>query len=320
MASGAAEEAAPTRRRTLTLRRAGVDPITLAWYVPGTSTADMRATAEWRLGLWPGAGFTLEDETGAAVALSPGLPSGLSLDVLSGDGAGSDVSGGGGDCCDSGRDDACRGQGLNEPLLPRQASAALGEGGAAVSGGDAAPPRPLLSWSQRDGSVVRLGGEKRSSHSHQCASLYQARPRHDEPKNPKLTPAERLDANMESMLKLTRLTNHLANERTFLAWIRTTVSLFGLAISTIALANHEVREWRWMAVSSGLLVSLLSTAAYVHGCERYFKVKKVLEMPNPPPAFNRRSLVTFSGVAGMVWVAICFSYVVLWATWGSPDD
>ncbi|EOD06313.1 hypothetical protein EMIHUDRAFT_249902 [Emiliania huxleyi CCMP1516] len=280
MASGAAEEAAPTRRRTLTLRRAGVDPITLAWYVPGTSTADMRATAEWRLGLWPGAGFTLEDETGAAVALSPGLPSGLSLD----------------------------------------ASAALGEGGAAVSGGDAAPPRPLLSWSQRDGSVVRLGGEKRSSHSHQCASLYQARPRHDEPKNPKLTPAERLDANMESVLKLTRLTNHLANERTFLAWIRTTVSLFGLAISTIALANHEVREWRWMAVSSGLLVSLLSTAAYVHGCERYFKVKKVLEMPNPPPAFNRRSLVTFSGVAGMVWVAICFSYVVLWATWGSPDD
>lgn len=84
----------PTRV-TLTLRRDGKELDPLAFYSPGTSTSDLRATVEGLLGLQAGESFTLKDaRDGAVVALSPGLPSGLVLDVaVSGNGVGAGSSG-----------------------------------------------------------------------------------------------------------------------------------------------------------------------------------------------------------------------------------
>ena len=84
----------PTRV-TLTLRRDGKELDPLAFYSPGTSTSDLRATVEGLLGLQAGESFTLKDaRDGAVVALSPGLPSGLVLDVaVSGNAVGAGSSG-----------------------------------------------------------------------------------------------------------------------------------------------------------------------------------------------------------------------------------
>jgi hypothetical protein len=47
------------------------------------------------------------------------------------------------------------------------------------------------------------------------------------------------------MTKFERLTTHLANERTFLAWVRTSVSVIGLAVTYSSLASHEDPALFW---------------------------------------------------------------------------
>lgn len=49
-----------------------------------------------------------------------------------------------------------------------------------------------------------------------------------------------IDPQLENrMTKFERLTSHLANERTFLAWVRTAVSVIGLAVTYASLASHH---------------------------------------------------------------------------------
>ena len=71
-------------RRVLTVAY-GSRVATVAWYLPGTSTQDIRDALAARL-LFPAhTALTLEDEQGAALALSPGLPSGLTARLTIGE-------------------------------------------------------------------------------------------------------------------------------------------------------------------------------------------------------------------------------------------
>jgi hypothetical protein len=63
-----------------------------------------------------------------------------------------------------------------------------------------------------------------------------------------------------------------------------------------------------------MLVSLLALSAYWHGLERYFKVKDMLSMPEPPASFGRRTLQPFAITMGFFWLAIMLSYLVKGST------
>lgn len=115
---------------------------------------------------------------------------------------------------------------------------------------------------------------------------------------------------VDAMLKLNRLTSFLANERTYLAWVRTACSMFALAISTLALTSKEQgAEW-WLGWATGLMIACLSAVCYWHGVERYFRVKHVLSQREPPPGYGRRSMRPFSALVGAVWLAFMIAYVV----------
>lgn len=98
------------------------------------------------------------------------------------------------------------------------------------------------------------------------------------------------------MTKFERLTSHLANERTFLAWVRTAVSVIGLAVTYSSLASHHDPAIFWTgcrfdphiyvipwSISLSLVLSsyawLVGLAIFVVGTRRYYKVKEVLGLP-----------------------------------------
>ena len=106
------------------------------------------------------------------------------------------------------------------------------------------------------------------------------------------------------------VTSFLANERTYLAWLRTVCSMFSLAVSTLALsAKEQGAEW-WLGWGTGLMIASLSAVCYCHGVERYFRVKHVLSQREPPSGYGRRSMRPFSALVGGVWVAFLAAYVV----------
>ena len=123
-------------------------------------------------------------------------------------------------------------------------------------------------------------------------------------------PPEDVARDVDSMLKLNRITSALANERTFLAWIRTTCSMFSLAISLNSLDQGENVNWRWLGFGTGLVVTSLGAASYLHSVERYFRVKNVLLLAQPPSQYGRKSIRPFTALVGVVWLAVCLSYVV----------
>ena len=72
------------------------------------------------------------------------------------------------------------------------------------------------------------------------------------------------------MLKFSRMTTHLANERTLLAWLRTSAAFFsiGLSFAKIDLIQDDI------VATAFVLVAILT---FVVGLVRYYQVKTVLE-------------------------------------------
>lgn len=75
------------------------------------------------------------------------------------------------------------------------------------------------------------------------------------------------------MTKFERLSSHLANERTFLAWVRTAVAVAGLAVTYSSLASHHHSSTYWGGCSFTWVTGLV---VFVVGCSRYYKVKQIL--------------------------------------------
>lgn len=98
----------------------------------------------------------------------------------------------------------------------------------------------------------------------------------------------------------------LANERTFLAWVRTALAMLAGAI---ALDSLGVPDTGWLR--SGLVVALvlfaglLTAAAY----QRWMRVERAMRTGGPLPAFTLGLLVTVTIVlvAGLLAVALAVS-------------
>jgi putative membrane protein len=99
--------------------------------------------------------------------------------------------------------------------------------------------------------------------------------------------------------------DHLANERTHLAWLRTgaAVVVVGLAVVRFAVSD-DVTAW---SVAAGLPLALVGLGAIVYGTYRYRHAYRRLQAGDPrPPGTLGPSLG-----AGLLVVALVVTGVVL---------
>lgn len=100
----------------------------------------------------------------------------------------------------------------------------------------------------------------------------------------------------------------LANERTFLAWIRTALALLGggIAIETFAGQALQAPLRLWLVSSLMLLSMLLSAGA----CLRWLRVERALRQLRPLPL---PALVPLLALGCLI--AALMAAVVLWPRW-----
>jgi putative membrane protein len=98
-----------------------------------------------------------------------------------------------------------------------------------------------------------------------------------------------------------KATNHLANERTFLAWLRTSVAVvvFGFAIGRFAIALRQLTAFQGrptkttgVSVWMGMVSILLGVIMAVAGVLRYRKTRALLDEGKFEPAGFMVDLVT----------------------------
>ena len=79
------------------------------------------------------------------------------------------------------------------------------------------------------------------------------------------------------VLKFERVNAHLANERTWLAWVRTALSVLGVALSLISLTDEMgSATMDSTALALGVAFVLCTLFTYLTGWLRYARVKEVL--------------------------------------------
>jgi uncharacterized membrane protein YidH (DUF202 family) len=115
----------------------------------------------------------------------------------------------------------------------------------------------------------------------------------------------------KQLLKFDRLSAHLANERTWLAWVRTTLSLLSIAFTLhteMSSANHS--GWRVALFVVGCATVLSVEVTYFTGWVRYQKVKKVLQTETsalqPKLGRFKLKLQTYSTFAVLVAIALAY--------------
>ena len=226
------------QRRTLNVQSGGKQ-VTVAWFMPGTSSADLHRAIAARLGLPADRTLVLEDDSGAALAISPALPSGLTVRLAA----------------------------SMAPSGPAAAAAAA----AAAAPADGSMRTPLLSSPPSTNGCCSSGWAPLGSTVLQPLEL------ETDPRSPQESMVM-MNRDTDNMLKLSRVGSALANERTLLAWLRTACSMFALSCGIYNLDKGESENLRWLAFITGLVVALLAAGAFAHGVERYFRMKRVLLM------------------------------------------
>lgn len=95
-----------------------------------------------------------------------------------------------------------------------------------------------------------------------------------------------------------RARTHLANERTFLAWLRTGLSLVAVGLAAAGFLPVDlVPGVRYVTLFSVLLV-LIGTAAAVYGANRYVVAYRQIEIGSYRPAIS--PVVAFAIVVGVL--------------------
>jgi putative membrane protein len=121
--------------------------------------------------------------------------------------------------------------------------------------------------------------------------------------------------------------DHAANERTFLAWIRTGIAVivFGFVVEKFNLfmlvlasgvsteAAHRLsleQSTRLFGRYDGLALIVLGVALIVIAAVRFFRTAKLIEDPGPQQAPSRRLELIFSLTLALLTAALCI-YLVL---------
>lgn len=100
----------------------------------------------------------------------------------------------------------------------------------------------------------------------------------------------------------------LANERTFLAWIRTSLALLGGGIAIEALATQVFEPQLRMIIAMSLMV--LSQLMSAGACLRWLRVERALRQRRPLPLPALAPLLAMGCITAVVLIAS-----VLWPRW-----
>lgn len=95
----------------------------------------------------------------------------------------------------------------------------------------------------------------------------------------------------------------LANERTFLAWVRTSL---GMLAGGVALHALGLPESPWLRTVLAILLVLFGGATCGFALVRWARVERAMRLQQPLPPFNLGFLVTGAVVIGAVLLAISF--------------
>lgn len=94
--------------------------------------------------------------------------------------------------------------------------------------------------------------------------------------------------------------DHLANERTFLAWVRTALSILGVGIGLL--------KWQGIANASGYLVLSLGTVVLINCTRRYLAVMQQLSQHKFVP--NVKSTLAVVASILLVIVALLIMHLM----------
>lgn len=110
------------------------------------------------------------------------------------------------------------------------------------------------------------------------------------------------------LLKFERINAHLANERTWLAWVRTALSTLSCAFAFLSLSTNGI--FKHITYALGCLFCVAVILVYWTGWSRYSRVKVILglsfnEIKNQ---FERIGVHWVSNVLGLLFVCTCVLY------------
>lgn len=98
---------------------------------------------------------------------------------------------------------------------------------------------------------------------------------------------------VDALTRLSRLTTDLANERTYLAWIRTALASARTVVSFLALSGTN-QLGRVSARTCVISFAVLALFMMFQGTERYRKIKQILLTKDTPAGFARLTTLPIS--------------------------
>ena len=114
------------------------------------------------------------------------------------------------------------------------------------------------------------------------------------------------------LLKFERINAHLANERTWLAWMRTALSLVSCAFTLLDYADGESSSaWKCTYFVLGCLFVGCVDLTWLTGWFRYRRIKEILSIPKDalPSKFNRFRMKYQAQMLGILLTAVMILFV-----------
>ena len=88
------------------------------------------------------------------------------------------------------------------------------------------------------------------------------------------------DEMYSALLKIERVSSHLSNERTWLAWVRTTAAVISLGLAYLKLQVWDNDQSMPVYIIGSIIIAS-SLLTFALGADRYYKVKRALEATQP---------------------------------------
>lgn len=95
----------------------------------------------------------------------------------------------------------------------------------------------------------------------------------------------------------------LANERTFLAWVRTALAMLAGGVALHAL---EVPGTPWLRTTLAVVLVLFGALVTVFALVRWARVERAMRMRAPLPGFGLGVVMTLAVLIGAVLLAVAF--------------
>mmetsp|Transcript_609 Transcript_609/g.2397 ORF Transcript_609/g.2397 Transcript_609/m.2397 type:complete len:317 (-) Transcript_609:98-1048(-) len=288
--------------RTIRVVTGTGEPTEVAWFVPGSSGAAIETACAVAVGLAADTRIrAVEVATGCVVALTEWLPEGLELRVEPVGLVALSAAG-----------DAVVGRG-RDGLFPKAVvtrdddddhhSTAPSAAAAWANKDDdddfSDPSRPLLAASS--------GGHRPTTYGDAAAARTTAHP-----------PAKKGDAGGDAggfraqLLKFERINAHLANERTYLAWVRTALALVSVGLTLLGEATGNAYAWwRVTYFVVGALFLVCVDLTWLTGWCRYRRTKELLALPKRalPRKFGRYGVRCQAHFLGVLLAATLLVFV-----------